>query len=153
VWVRAALILALPSVLDEGVSPNEQFISWLRVAKSSYSKLPIPEELMQLTTEMMNDASDLLMRLQLRDFFELAGDVEQAANRISQQMTGFFNRLGADKNAIRETAVAGLNWCNAQLAMFAEFEALGLSDYELRKEVNELRSATHQLKQVFQRHL
>ena len=36
---------------------------------------------------------------------------------------------------------------------FAEFEALGLTDLELRKEVNELRNATNQLKLVFQRNV
>jgi hypothetical protein len=36
--------------------------------------------------------------------------------------------------------------------MFAEFETLGLTNHELRKEVAELRNATNQLKQVFQQH-
>jgi hypothetical protein len=151
-WMRAALILALPNVLDDNGGPNEKFLPWLRAAKSNYRKLSIPEELMTLSTELMNDASDMLMRLQLRDFFVLASDVEAAANRINQQMTGFWNRLGADKNALRETSVAGLSWCNSQLAMFAEFETLGLTNRELRKEVAELRNATNQLKQVFQQH-
>ena len=106
-----------------------------------------------MTTEMLNNASDVLLQLQLREFFELASEVEAAANRINQQMSGFFNRLGADKNAIREISSTGLNWCNVQLSMFAEFEALGLTDLELRKEVNELRNATNQLKLVFQRNV
>jgi len=152
IWMRAALIIALPNILDDNGGPNEKFLPWLRAAKTNYRQLSIPEDLMTLTTELINDASDVLMRLQLRDFFELASDVEAAANRINQQMTGFLNRLGADRNAIRETSIAGLSWCNSQLVMFAEFEALGLTDPELRKEVAELRNATNQLKQVFQRH-
>ncbi len=153
VWLRGALVLSLPRVLEDDAAPNEQFLPWLRAAKLNYKKLSIPVELLEMTTEMLNNASDVLLQLQLREFFELASEVEAAANRINQQMSGFFNRLGADKNAIREISSTGLNWCNVQLSMFAEFEALGLTDLELRKEVNELRNATNQLKLVFQRNV
>lgn len=150
-WLRGALVLALTSILDENVSPNENFFIWLREAKQNQKQLDLPEELRNITAELMNDASDQLMRLQLRDFFEMASDVENMSNQIGQQMNGFWNRLGADRSEIRRRSQAGIQWCNAQLRMFAEYEALGLTDPDLRREVSRLRNATSVIRENLQR--
>lgn len=151
VWLRGALVLALHSVLDENMSPNENFFTWLRQAKIKHKDLQLPEELRKMTDELMNDASDQLMRLQLRDFFELASNVEDMSNQIAQQMNGFWNRLGVDRNEVRLRSQAGVEWCNAQLQMFTDFETLGLTDSDLRSEVAKLRNATSAIKQNLQR--
>jgi hypothetical protein len=151
IWLRGALILLLPKILPEDDSPNEQFIGWLKEAKNQRSRLQLPKELMDTTTELLNDASDMLMRLQLRDFFSLAGDVENMAIQINQQMSGFWNRLATDKTELRNRAQAGVDWCNDQLKMFSDFDSLGLGDPKLRKEVAELRAATNEIRQSLMR--
>ena len=147
IWLRGALILLLPKVLADDDTPNEQFIGWLKDAKNRRSKLQLPKELMDTTAELLNDASDMLMRLQLRDFFSLAGEVENMTIQINQQMSGFWNRLATDKIELRNRAQAGVDWCNDQLKMFSEFESLGLGDPTLRREVAELRTATNEIRQ------
>lgn len=153
IWMRAALVLMLPKLLDDDGVPNEDFIPWLVEAKKASLQLELPDELTKLTKELFADAGDLLVHMHMREFFRLAGDVENAANRISQQMTGFFNRLGADKQAVRETSHTIVSWCNEQIKLFSSFDQIGISDSELRKEISQLRSATQQIKQRVSQYL
>jgi hypothetical protein len=151
IWMRGALVLILHKVLGEDDSPNEKFITWLKEAKTKAQSLSLPDELRDLTAEILSDASDMLMRLQLREFFSVAVDVENMSNEISQSMNGFWNRLATDKNEVRRRTQLGVSWCNEQIQMFIDFESLGLHDVELRREVSELKSATIQIKNNLQR--
>jgi hypothetical protein len=147
IWMRAALALLLPKLLGDDGIPHESFIPWITEAKNASRALDLPDELTEMTKELFDTAGDVLVQMQMREFFNLAADVENAVNNMTQQMTGFFNRLSADKQSIRETSQTVIEWCNDQEKMFSSFDQLGIADVDLKNEISQLRRATNDIKQ------
>lgn len=153
VWMRAGLTMLLPQLLDEDGIPNESFIPWIIEAKQAVNSLGMPDDLRDLTMEMLGDAGDMLVHMHMKGFFVHAGEVERIAHGMNQQMTGFFNRLAANKQQIRETALAVVEWCDEQLMMFQSFDQLGIADLGLRTEIEELRVATDSIRRQVRQYL
>jgi hypothetical protein len=146
IWIRAALVMALPKIDSSEGTPNEDFYIWLLQAKKEQRNVVMPDELAEMTSKLLNDASDLLFAMHLRAFDATVHTVSGAANRVSQQMNGLFKRLSVDKNEVRKVSRTCSDWCDSQLKMLDEFEILGITNPELFSTLRTSRAMVRSIK-------
>jgi hypothetical protein len=138
--------MALPKIDSSEGTPNEDFYIWLLQAKKEQRNVVMPDELAEMTSKLLNDASDLLFAMHLRAFDATVHTVSGAANRVSQQMNGLFKRLSVDKNEVRKVSRTCSDWCDSQLKMLDEFEILGITNPELFSTLRTSRAMVRSIK-------
>ena len=105
--MRPLLIQQLENMLENNNEPSEKFIKWhnqaTRAARSGEAGLT--SEQVEILNNLQERAGNVLAFMFHRALLAQGGEIEQAEQQIRQRMTGFFNRMSADRAEVRRVAI------------------------------------------------
>jgi len=118
--MRPLLIQQLENMLETNSEPSEKFIKWhnqaTRAIRSGEAKLT-PEQV-DILNNLQERAGNVLAFMFHRALLAQGGEIERAEQQIRQRMTGFFNRMSADKTEVRRVATQIRNACSVAVKAY-----------------------------------
>ena len=111
--MRPLLIQQLENMLETNTEPSEKFIKWhnqaTRATRSGEAGLT--SEQVEILNNLQERAGNVLAFMFHRALLAQGGEIEQAEQQIRQRMTGFFNRMSADRAEVRRVAIQICDAC------------------------------------------
>ena len=116
VILRGILIMKLPKFLEEDAEPSDKFVEWLSAAQAQVrnfdSKLDLDKEDKEFIVNLLFAAGNTLTALIADASMAQARKLQPAAQSIQRQMTGFLNRMSANRSEITNVSRSIVSWCN-----------------------------------------
>lgn len=111
--MRPLLVQQLEDMLENNSEPSEKFIKWhnqaTRATRSGEAQIT-PDQV-EILNNLQERAGNILAFMFHRALLTQGGAIEEAEQQIRQRMTGFLNRLSADKTEVRRVAVRMRDAC------------------------------------------
>ena len=112
--MRSLLIQQLEDMLENNREPSEKFIKWhnqaIRATQSGVVKLT--SEQLEILNNLQERAGNVLAFMFHRALLVQCREIQQAEQQIRQRMTGFFNRMSADKAEVRRVVMRMRDACD-----------------------------------------
>jgi hypothetical protein len=146
IGLRFLLMSQLHTQLKEKAPPSDDFFRWHEEASRQMEKLSLTTEQRELFGRMRDEAGNKLGVLTHVALIDLYPTVERAANQIIQKMSGFFNRLTADKSAIGSAAGRIVSGCQEAIRVYERAIPL-VTDSDIRKSMIDVKGYFQQVLQ------
>ena len=118
--MRPLLIQQLEDMLETNSEPSEKFIKWhnqaTRAIRSGEAELT-PEQV-EVLNNLQERAGNVLAFMFHRALLAQGGEIERAEQQIRQRMTGFFNRMSADKTEVKRVATQIRDACSVAVKTY-----------------------------------
>ena len=118
--MRPLLIQQLEDMLETNSKPSEKFIKWhnqaTRAIRSGEAELT-PEQV-EILNNLQERAGNVLAFMFHRALLAQGGEIERAEQQIRQRMTGFFNRMSADKIELKRVATQIRDACSVAVKTY-----------------------------------
>ena len=111
VMLRLLTCSKIYEVLENGTMPADDFYTWYQQGKSSISKIEVTAEQLEFLKMLREDAGNRLAGMTHIALVKLYGETAPAANRVVQNMSGFFSRLNVDRAAVKDVSRAIVKVC------------------------------------------
>jgi len=134
VSMRFWLIIAIQEYfLEDNSEPSDKFVKWYSEAATAVEGnwLQITGAEFEVIKNIKEYAGNILGHLYDNALAAKSTDILGIANGVRERMTGFFNRLSADKDQIRNHATRTLAICNVDINTYNSVIPLVVDD-ELR---------------------
>ena len=133
--LRGILILKLSKFLEEDAQPSDKFIEWLSAAQAEVrkfdSKVVLDKEDKETLLKLLLAAGNTLTALIADSLITQGRKFQPATQTIQRQMTGFLNRMGANKTEIASISRSIVEWCSDATRTLDSAERL-IEDKELK---------------------
>lgn len=145
ILVRCLFIGEIAPMFQDGESrPQEKFIAWIKDARNSMTKIITTDEQKTFINNLLDGAGDTLTAIFLNTFAKESSQIDNIATSLRIRMTGFFNRLSADKNAVFKAASLVRDWCRDVERICSQLTAV-VHDPELKDGLATFRRIASQL--------
>lgn len=118
--MRPLLIQQLTEMLEADSEPSDKFIKWhnqaTRAIRSGEAELT-PEQV-EILNDLQERAGNVLAFMFHRALRVQGGQINHAEQQIRQRMTGFFNRMSADKTEVRRVAIQMRDACSVAVKTY-----------------------------------
>jgi hypothetical protein len=104
--MRFIVASQLGKALDEGAMPADEFARWHLEGTTALTKIDLQPEQRELLEYFQKTGGDRLGALTFIALIDVYNNVVDHANKVIQRMSGFLNRMSADKDAIRRVSHA-----------------------------------------------
>jgi hypothetical protein len=149
VVMRGVLVLKLSKFLEEDAQPSDKFIEWLSAAqvqvRNHHSKLDLDEEDQEALMNLLYAAGNHLLAVIADSLVTQGRSLQPIIRSMQSQMTGFFNRMSANKAEIASRSSAILEWCNEATLSLDSAEKLS-NDSALKEGVKAVYKSISSLK-------
>ena len=126
--MRGVLVLKLSKFLEEDAQPSDKFIEWLSAAqvqvRNHRSKLDLDEADQEALMGLLFGAGNHLLAVIADSLITQGRSIQPTIRSMQSQMTGFFNRMSANKTEIASRSSAILEWCNEAILSLDSAEKL-----------------------------
>jgi hypothetical protein len=146
IGLRFLLMSQLHTQLKEKALPSDDFFRWHKEASQQMEKLSLTTEQREMFGRMRDEVGNKLGALTHVALIDLYPTVERAANQIIQRMSGFFNRLTADKSAIGSAAGSIVSGCQEAIRVYEQAIPL-VTDSDIRKSMIDVKGYFQQVLQ------
>lgn len=145
--LRPLLILQIDEVLERNSLPSDKFITWHGEVTSALAsrKAQLTEEQHELLSGIHERSGNYLAYFSHKALLANGANIERGVNGVKNRMSGFLNRMSADKAAVREVSNSMWQACNETIKRYQLLIPL-VTIPEIEKEMTNTLRTFEQLK-------
>ena len=145
--LRPLLTLQIDEVLDTNALPSEKFITWHREVASALAsgEAHLTEDQHEVLRGLHERSGNYLAFYSHKALLTNGAGIERGVNSVRNRMSGFLNRLSADKTEVREVSNSLWQACNETIKRYQLLIPL-VTIPEIQKEMTSTLRTFEQLK-------
>jgi hypothetical protein len=137
--LRFLLMMQIHKVFEDGAEPSEKLIQWHNEAKTAIQSTGLANEQIEILEDFCARSGNTLGALTHIALTGTYQKVEQMANMIIRRMTGFMNRLTADKRAVSSVSATVVQACKEAVASYNRVIPI-TTEADLKNEMSKVKS-------------
>jgi hypothetical protein len=149
ILLRGILILKLSKFLEKDAQPSDKFIEWLSSAQAEVRKFDsnvvLDKEDKETLLNFLLEAGNSLTALIADSIITQGRKLQPEVQSIQHQMTGFLNRIGANRADISNKSRSIVGWCSEATRTLDNAERL-IEDKKLKDNLKPVYSSISILK-------